>query len=172
MSVVTAFQNQEPDCKVRLATEADESSLKSFLRKQRQAFQSLLFSNPDADLDCLEAFYNNRDGFIFILEIEKRIVGTIALFPVDERRCELRKLYLEPEISGGGLGQRLLSMVIRLAEERDFQTMQLETHPTNINSYALYANCGFRPAPKVPPQFVKGGRVLELSLTEEAEQAC
>lgn len=162
------------ECAVRVAREADEPALRSFLRKQRASFQSALLCDPDVDLNCLEAHYNNRDGFILMVESNGTLLGTIGLFPLESGRCEIRKFYLTKPITGAGLGEQLLQTVLRQARLRGFHTVQLETLPSWVDAYSLYARAGFRPAPSIKAESIVGGRVLELALASEgeAEQAC
>lgn len=175
MSNLSSLINQESEnlakCQIRLARDTDEAAIRAFLRRSRHSFQHLIHSDPDTDLSGIDAFYNNRDGFIFILEVEDRIVGTIGLFAVDEFLCEVRKFYLAPEMANNGLGRNLLSTVIRIAKARGFRNMQTETMPGMTSAYAMYARFGFYPSKESHAPHLNGGRMLTRSLQTDLENA-
>jgi len=42
--------------------------------------------------------------FEVVVDAENQIVGTVGLYPLDTRNCELRKMYLLPACRGQGMG--------------------------------------------------------------------
>ena len=100
----------------------------------------------DADLADLEASYFRRGGsFDVLVDREGRIVGTVGISPIDEKRCELRKMYLAPACRGQGWGKRLLEHALGRARQLGFQRVELETAATLAAAIKLYESFGFRP---------------------------
>lgn len=84
---------------------------------------------------CFDAFWIMLDG--------EEIIGTAALKRMDERRCELKFLYLYKRFQGKGLGRKLLETVIREAAHRGYREMCLDTLSTSVRALALYEKAGF-----------------------------
>ena len=73
----------------------------------------------------------------------EEIIGTAALKRMDERRCELKFLYLYKRFQGKGLGRKLLETVIWEAAHRGYREMCLDTLSTSVRALALYEKVGF-----------------------------
>jgi GNAT superfamily N-acetyltransferase len=100
----------------------------------------------DADLLDIERNYHSRGGAFDVLEdTTGKIVGSVALYPIDAGTCELRKMYLAREARGLGAGKRLLEHALRRAEELGFRRIVLETATALEEAIALYTRYGFRP---------------------------
>ncbi|MGI8545033.1 MAG: GNAT family N-acetyltransferase [Aridibacter sp.] len=98
----------------------------------------------DKDLDDIEANYVNRGGLFEVLENKDgKLVGTVGLFPLDEKRIELRKMYFAKEIRGMGLGKKTLKRMIKIAEEKDYEQIVLETASVLREAVGLYKKFGF-----------------------------
>lgn len=98
----------------------------------------------DKDLDDIEANYINRGGVFEILEnSDGELVGTVGLYPLDEKRIELRKMYFVKEIRGQGLGKKILKRMIETAKEKGFDKIVLETASVLNEAIGLYKKFGF-----------------------------
>ena len=131
----------------RKATNADADSIRDLVFSVLREYR--LEPDPDgtdADLLDIERNYHTRGGVFDVLEdTTGRIVGTVALLPIDASTCELRKMYLAPETRGRGAGTRLLEHALRRASELGFRRVVLETASTLKEAIALYTRYGFRP---------------------------
>ena len=84
---------------------------------------------------CFDTFWIMLDG--------EEIIGTAALKRMDERRCELKFLYLYKRFQGKGLGRKLLETVIREAARSGYREMYLDTLSTSARALILYEKAGF-----------------------------
>ena len=80
-------------------------------------FQEYLdLQNYDDELDHLEAKYGLPDGRLYLLFCEGKAAGCIGLRKIDERSCEMKRLYVRPEFRGRGLGTVLVEKIIQDAK--------------------------------------------------------
>lgn len=98
----------------------------------------------DRDLYDIEANYINRGGTFEILEdTDGNLLGTIGLYPFDDERIELRKMYFSKELRGRGLGKKMLRKMIGIAREKGYRQIFLETASTLTEAIGLYKKFGF-----------------------------
>ena len=98
----------------------------------------------DADIKDIESSYFDRGGMFFVLETEDgSIIGAYGLYPINERTCELRKMYLHKAHRGKGLGKFLLDDALSKARQLGFEKMILETASVLKEAIALYKSYGF-----------------------------
>jgi putative acetyltransferase len=70
------------------------------------------------------------------------VVGTVAIRPKDEGRCELKRLYLHPSRRGTGLGQRLYAHAEDFARAAGYARIWLDSSRRFARAHALYARNG------------------------------
>jgi GNAT superfamily N-acetyltransferase len=80
-----------------------------------------------------------------VISAQGKIVGCWGLYPMDEGACELRKMYLSPEVRGLGLGKETLRRALSRGKELGFRRMTLETASALKDAIRLYKAAGFRP---------------------------
>ncbi len=85
---------------------------------------------------CLVA--RDRDGLV---------VGWAALSPVSARAVYRGvgavSIYVDPALTGRGIGSALLSELIAASEAAGFWTLEAGIFPENLASVALHERCGF-----------------------------
>jgi ribosomal protein S18 acetylase RimI-like enzyme len=123
----------------------------------------LCFQGFDRELSELPGAYAPPKGRILLAESEGRVLGVIALRPLDARVCEMKRLYVRPEARGQRLGERLARAIIADAATLGYTTMRLDTHETMIAAIDLYRALGFREIGEYGKTMV-GLRYFERSL--------
>jgi GNAT superfamily N-acetyltransferase len=124
-------------------------------------------ADTDADLFDLEGSYFSRGGrFDVLVDANGEIVGTVALFRIDDRTVELRKMYLHKQARGQGHGRRLLEHALAEAMRMGVQRVTLETASVLKEAVALYQRYGFRPCAS-EHMSARCDQTFELILTEE-----
>jgi len=103
-------------------------------------------AGTDRDLEDPIAHYVERGGtFDVAVDAHGRFAGCCGLFPQGEGTCELRKMYLEKEARGHGVGKRLLERALAFARGLGFRRVELETASILERAIAMYTAAGFRP---------------------------
>jgi putative acetyltransferase len=132
---------------LRPATNADCESVRSLVFEVLAEYG--LRPDPgstDADLADIEQSYFTRGGAFYVLESPTAsIIGAYGLYRMDERTCELRKMYLRREFRGRGLGERLLEDALAHARRLGFEKVILETASVLKEAITLYQSYGFAP---------------------------
>lgn len=133
------------DASVRLATNRDRNKIISLVTAVLSEFGLQPdFETSESDLLDIEATYFQNGGFFKIVENkDNQLFGTFAVYPVDEKTCKLRKMYLAPHVRGCGLGKRMLERAFDDARKSGFATMILETMPAMKDAIRLYTRRGF-----------------------------
>ena len=137
----------ESDIPRRRATNADCEAIQALVFGVLAEFGLALdFDGTDRDITDIETHYLDRGGVFEVIENDEgTIVGTVGLYPLDERTVELRKMYFAPEIRGRGLGKKLLQEMIEKARNLGYLRIYLETASVLKQAVHLYEKAGFTP---------------------------
>jgi putative acetyltransferase len=116
--------------------------------------------DPEAELAALPGGYDAillaRDG--------EEIAGCVALRPLEDGACEMKRLYVRPTTRGSGGGRALVEAATVRARELGYATMRLDTLPTMDAARALYRSLGFRPIERYNDNPIEGVLFFELEL--------
>lgn len=133
---------------IRPFREEDAGAVRSIVERVLGEFDlDLDPDGVDADLEDIERAYRTRGGEFWVVEDGRGgVVGTCGVWidPEDPRRCEIRKMYLEPRLRGLGMGRRLLAGAIDHARRAGCETIELETNRAMKAATSLYESHGFR----------------------------
>ncbi len=100
--------------------------------------------SSEKDLINIEDAYHRQGGTFEVMESDDlRIVATAGLLKIDEHKVKLRKMYVDQQYRGRGLGKMLMERMLRRATELGFSGMRLETVPEMVAAIALYRSFGF-----------------------------
>ncbi len=123
---------------------------------------NLIPDNPDLDSDLENIELNYRSGYFgLIINNLEEIVGTFALYNIDDKTAEIRKMYLLKGSRNLGIGKWMLSFLTLKAKELGYQKVQLLTASPLIEAISLYKKYGFtefespKPGPRCDKAFYK-----------------
>jgi GNAT superfamily N-acetyltransferase len=132
---------------IRPATNNDIPSIKNVVFSSLEEYGlKPETTGKDIDLNNIERNYFSNNGFFGVAVDTKtnHIVGTFGLFSRSTEICELRKMYLIKEVRGQGLGKFILNSAIRIAKEKQYKKIILETISQLTEAIFLYKQSGFK----------------------------
>lgn len=108
------------------------------------SFQHYLdIQHYDAELQDLKVKYGPPGGRLYLALCEGEAAGCIGLRKIDDRRCEMKRLYVRPRFRGRKLGELLVRQIIDDARETGYSVMLLDTLPFLEGALHLYEKLGF-----------------------------
>jgi len=72
------------------------------------------------------------------------VVGTIGLRPLDSHVAEARRLYVQPEFRGRGIGIRLLQQLVETCREMGYLKVVLDVGQGSTQAVKLFHQLGFQ----------------------------
>ncbi|MBS0553646.1 MAG: GNAT family N-acetyltransferase, partial [Proteobacteria bacterium] len=117
----------------------------------------------------LPGAYGEADGRLFFAEVDGRPAGCVGIRRFSEGVCEVKRLYVDPDQRGQGLGRKLALAAIKAAQSLGYRRILLDTLPTMRIAVKLYRELGFSAAPAYYPSPVEGTIFLTLDLAKWSE---
>lgn len=99
--------------------------------------------NYEDEIKHLEYKYGLPDGRLYLIYCDDNLAGCIALRKIDNKSCEMKRLYIKPHFRGMRLGSRLIEKIIGDAKETGYSYMLLDTLPFLKSALYLYKKFGF-----------------------------
>jgi ribosomal protein S18 acetylase RimI-like enzyme len=125
----------------------------------------LAYQDFDAELAGLPGKYAAPHGALLLARDDAgQASGCVALRPLGDRVCEMKRLYVAPAARGTGLGAALMRAIIAAAQSRGYRAMRLDTMPEMSAAQAMYTAAGFHPIAAYYTGAAAGTIFLELRL--------
>lgn len=135
----------ETSYQTRTASNEDIPQIITLVKKTLGEYD-LAFSSEESEFDLkdIEKTYLENGGIFIVVETQdNEIIGTAALLKIDSATAKLRKMYVDKAYRGMKLGEQLLDQILKIAENRRFETIYLETVHTMNAAISLYRKFGF-----------------------------
>ncbi len=104
----------------------------------------LEFQGFERELAELPGCYAQPEGTILLASLDSATVGCVALRPLANGYCEMKRLYVRPAARGTGLGRKLAEQIITEAQKRTYTAMRLDTLASMDSAIGLYESLGFK----------------------------
>lgn len=112
---------------------ANDSSFQKYLELQRY----------DEEIRHLEEKYGMPSGRLYLAYCDKEAAGCIGLKKIDEKNCEMKRLYVRPQFRENKIGKLLVEKIILDAKEIGYSYMLLDTLPFLEQAIHMYEKFGF-----------------------------
>lgn len=98
----------------------------------------------EAELASLPGKYAPPRGRLLLATVDGRAAGCVALREIDAEDCEMKRMFVYPDLQGQGVGRALGEAVIRAGREAGYRSMLLDTSFRQTEAQALYRRLGFQ----------------------------
>ncbi|MDX1919319.1 MAG: leucine--tRNA ligase [Candidatus Caenarcaniphilales bacterium] len=174
--VVSGFSKSSKYSIHKVSTKSFHKQAKQITDEYYQELKSLLSSdtkqkleerlnsqNPENALDD----YLEENSALWILEdsTSKQIIGCVGIRPLDEDKCEMKKLFIKGSHRGKGLAELLIEQAETAAKELGFKEMYLDSMPELEPAINLYKKLGYIETEKYADWLI-GGVYLKKELNE------
>ena len=152
--------------RIREATSPDDLAevRRLFLAYAKSLGISLCFQNFDQELAGLPGTYAPPLGCLFLAEFDGIAGGCVALRPLQNETCEMKRLFVSPDNRGTGAGRLLALTVVAKAKALGYRAIRLDTVPSMAAAIQIYESLGFQSIEPYCENPVPGALFLECKL--------
>jgi ribosomal protein S18 acetylase RimI-like enzyme len=130
----------------------------------------LSFQGFDEELATLPGKYEPPQGTMIVARSEGVPCGCVALRRIDERTCEMKRLYVRPGCRGSRIGAELVTRIIEAAQAKGYRAMRLDTLPSMKSAVSLYRSFGFQEIEPYIYNPLPGALFMEKQLPQSSAQ--
>ncbi len=105
--------------------------------------ENLCFQSFDTELADPLKKYGPPAGSILLAYYNGQPAGCVALQPLPDKSCEMKRLFTRPNFRGIGVGEFLVAAIVANAKELGYATMVLDTLQRLQPAIKLYEKFGF-----------------------------
>lgn len=103
----------------------------------------LTFQGFDEEIHTLPGKYALPKGRLYIAVCDDDLAGCIALRPLDEKCCEMKRLFVRPQFRGLKIGKLLIDTIIAEAKNMQYEYMVLDSLSSLERAVSIYKSMGF-----------------------------
>ena len=121
----------------------------------------------DFELANLADKYAQPEGCLLLAKLDGQPAGCVGLRTIEPGICEMKRMFVNPNFQGNGVGIALATEIISKARELGFSKMRLDSGEKQFEAHQLYRKVGFVEIPAyydVPEDLRKWLTFMELSL--------
>ena len=135
------------EVRVEIYTDIQKSDVADLiLNIQNAEFSIPITLELQPDLSDIPNFYQINNGNFWVAKIDDKIIGTISLLDIGNRKGALRKMFVDKNYRGKefGVGQKLLNTLVKWARYRGITEIFLGTTEKFIRAQQFYEKNSFK----------------------------
>lgn len=137
-----------PQLSIQPAFNADQEQIVRLIDDCYQEYgDRVILAGDDRDLLDIEGNYRGRQGeFIVVRDSNDQVVGTHAVVPIghSSELCTFRRLYLDSQLRGTGIGRELMIWAIDWARNKGFRRVEFWSDTRFTRAHAFFQKLGFQ----------------------------
>lgn len=146
-------------------TEADLEAVRTLFREYADWLKvDLCFQGFAQELAGLPGLYAPPRGRLLLAFDGEALAGCVALRPLAENICEMKRLYVRALFRQKGLGRQLVQQLIAEARGLGYERMRLDTLAHMTPAIELYESLGFQRIASYYPTPLPDTVFMELEL--------
>ena len=158
--------NVHSDPRVTISEASDRKDVEDSQELMLEYFHSLgvnlSFQDIDREMGSFPGEYSPPSGALLIARVGDIPAGCVALRPLEDGSCEMKRLFVRPEFRKLSIGKRLAEAIIRKAKELGYPAMKLDTISELKPALSLYRKLGFLEIPQYRYNPLEGAIFMEL----------
>ena len=154
--------------KIIQARAADDiEAVRTLFREYRQFLGvDLCFQGFEEELAALPGCYAPPRGRLLLARDGALAAGCVALRPLEDGACEMKRLFVRRAYRGRGLGRLLAARIVSEATVSGYAVIRLDTLETLDDAMHLYTSLGFRRCPPYYANPLPGAVYWERALSD------
>lgn len=124
----------------------------------------LASQNFDKEMETLPITYGYPDGALFLVMVNENVVGVAGIKRFNAKECEVKRMYVQENARGLGIGKLLITMCINVAKKLNYEMIKLDSADFMLSAIKLYTDHGFVEIEAYRENTHKGAKYFELDL--------
>ncbi len=124
----------------------------------------LSFQDFEQELADLSNHFASPEDCLLLATYGGRVVGCVAMKRFDNGICEMKRLYVKPQLRGLGIGRALAEAIIEHAKKAGYTCMRLDMVLPRDVARSLYLSLGFKDIKAYRYNPIEGAVFMELEL--------
>lgn len=104
----------------------------------------------EQELESLPGIYAPPEGRLLLATVDGSPAGCVAMRPIGNEGCEMKRMFVDPPFQGRGVGLALAHALIEAGRAAGFAAMRLDTGVLQREAIGLYEKLGFQ---KIAPYY-------------------
>ena len=126
-------------------TPAEIEQVRELFREYKlELGEDLCFQDFEEELASLPGKYASPGGALLLGNFDTILIGCVAVRPIEQCICEMKRLYIHPHHRGKGYGEQLAHAIIAQAQKSGYTKMRLDTLQRLTAANKLYQQLGFK----------------------------
>jgi putative acetyltransferase len=114
-----------------------------FREYETELNEDLCFQSFETELKDPLKKYSPPNGVLYLAFWNNEVAGCIALMPLEESVCEMKRLYVRPAFRMHKIGKALVEQLLDDAKQLGYSKMKLDTLQKLQPAIQLYKQYGF-----------------------------